>query len=212
MIGDGHQARQQPEDTAERRITWWQRALRWVAWLTFLGLAIWKSGSATVGEVFKDIGIFIEDWIVERTFRLYDAELENTHAYALFILLLPGLLLLWFNLVPLLNRGSEFQVDPDGSVSVRRGERREPLMDYQYSTVEADGTTISSRHLLTARLPSRCRSIACSPGSTGHGSTARSAPSSSGGCFPAAASRSRHRRRAAALAPDESKSSALGQT
>lgn len=94
MIGDGHQARQQPEDTAERRITWWQRALRWVAWLTFLGLAIWKSGSAAVGEVFKDIGIFIEGWIVERTFRLYDAELENTHAYALFILLLPGLLLL----------------------------------------------------------------------------------------------------------------------
>ena len=43
--GDGQQARQQPEDTAERRITWWQRALRWVAWLTFLGLAIWNSGS-----------------------------------------------------------------------------------------------------------------------------------------------------------------------
>ncbi len=45
VIRDGHQARQKPEDTAERRITWWQRALRWVAWLTFLGLAIWNSGS-----------------------------------------------------------------------------------------------------------------------------------------------------------------------
>ncbi len=220
MIRDGHQARQKPEDTAERRITWWQRALRWVAWLTFLGLAIWNSGSvyfspmewlaliaaigisiwcmakplggpkyelrepthllgafvsrtswgfvlfgailtvggvagagaaiydvatgrATVGEVFKDIGIFIEGWIVELIFRLHDAELENTHAYALFILLLPGLLLLWFNLVPLLNRGSEFQVHPDGSVSVRRGQGWEPLMEYQYSTVEADGTTIN---------------------------------------------------------------------
>ena len=54
------------------------------------------AGRATVGEVFKDIGIFIEGWIVELIFRLYDAELENTHAYALFILLLPGLLLLWF--------------------------------------------------------------------------------------------------------------------
>lgn len=220
MISDGQQARQKPEDTAERRITWWQRALRWVAWLTFLGLAICKSGSvyfspiewlalitaigisiwcmarplggpkyelrdpthllgaflsrtswglvlfgailtvggvagagaaiydvatgrATVGEVFKDIGIFIEGWIVELIFGLYDAELENTHAYALFILLLPGLLLLWFNLVPLLNRGSEFQVHPDGSVSVRRDNSWEPLMEYQYSTVDADGTTIS---------------------------------------------------------------------
>ena len=43
--GGGHQARQKPEETAERRITWWQRALRWAAWLTFLGLAIWNSGS-----------------------------------------------------------------------------------------------------------------------------------------------------------------------
>jgi hypothetical protein len=218
--GGGHQARQKPEDTAERRITWWQRALRWVAWLTFLGLAIWKSGSvyfspiewlaliaaigisiwcmarplggpkyelrepthllgafvsrtswglvlfgailtvggvagagaaiydvstgrATVGEVFKDIGIFIEGWIAELIFRIYDAELENTHAYALFILLLPGLLLVWFNLVPLLNRGSEFQVHPDGSVSVRRGDNTEPLLEYQYSTVTADGITIT---------------------------------------------------------------------
>jgi hypothetical protein len=36
----GREARQQLEDTVERRITWWQRALRWVAWLTFLGLAV----------------------------------------------------------------------------------------------------------------------------------------------------------------------------
>jgi hypothetical protein len=52
----------------------------------------------------------------------YDAELEKTHAYALFLLLIPGLLLLWFNLIPFFNRGSEFQVHPDGSVSVRRGD------------------------------------------------------------------------------------------
>jgi hypothetical protein len=109
------------------------------------GAAIYDvaTGRATVGEVFKDIGIFIEGWIVELIFRLYDAELENTHAYALFILLLPGLLLLWFNLVPLLNRGSEFQIHPDGSVSVLRGQGWEPLMEYQYSMVEADGTTIN---------------------------------------------------------------------
>jgi hypothetical protein len=34
-----------PEDTGERRVAGWQRALRWVAWLTFLGLAIKNSQS-----------------------------------------------------------------------------------------------------------------------------------------------------------------------
>lgn len=217
--GDGREARQQPEETTERRVTGWQRALRWVAWLTFLGLAVWNSqsvyfsplewlaliaaigisiwclakpmggpkvelsepahllgafvsrtswglvlfgailtvggvagagaaiydvatGRATIGDVFEDIGIFIEGWIAELILRVYDAELENTHAYALFVLLIPGILLLWFNLIPLFNRGSEFQVHPDGSVSVRRGDSWEPLMEYQYSTVSADGTTI----------------------------------------------------------------------
>jgi hypothetical protein len=43
--GDGREARQRPEDTVERRITWWQRALGWAAWLTFLGLAVYNSQS-----------------------------------------------------------------------------------------------------------------------------------------------------------------------
>ena len=187
--GGGHEARQRPEETAERLLTWWQRALRWVAWLTFLGLAVWNSqsvyfgplewlaliaaiaisiwcmakplggpkvelsepahllgafvsrtnwalviigalltiggvagagaaiydmstGRATVGDVLKDIAIFIEGWIVEMfAADAYDAELEKTHAYALFLLIIPGLLLLWFNLIPLLHRGSEFRVE-----------------------------------------------------------------------------------------------------
>jgi hypothetical protein len=215
----GREARQKPEDTVERRITWWQRAVRWIAWLTFLGLAIYNSqsvyfsplewlaliaaigisiwcmakplggpkyelrepthllgafvsrtswglvlfgailtvggvagsmaatydvstGRATVGEVFKDIAIFVEGWIAEMIAPTYDAELEKTHAYALFLLLIPGLLLLIFNVGPFFKRGNEFQVHPDGSVSVRRGEGWEPLMEYQYSTVTADGTTI----------------------------------------------------------------------
>ncbi len=219
QTGDGREARQKPEDTVERRITWWQRALRWIAWLTFLGLAVYNSqsvyfsgtewlaliaaigisiwcmakplggpkyelkepthllgafnsrtswglvlfgailtlggvaasmaiiydvstGRATVGDVFTDIGIFIEGWIVNLIVPTYDAELEKTHAYALFVLVIPGLLLLWFNLIPFFNRGSEFQVHPDGSVSVRRGDSWEPLLEYQYSDVAADGTTI----------------------------------------------------------------------
>jgi len=217
--GGGHQARQQPEETAERLITWWQRALRWVAWLAFLGLAIWNSqsvsfgplefvalfaaiaisvwcmakplggpkvelsqpthllgafvsrtnwalviigalltvggvggagaaiydmstGRASFGDVLKDIAIFIEGWFAELIVPTYDAELEKTHAYALFLLILPGLLLLLLNLVPLFKRGSEFQVHPDGSVSVRRGGSWEPLMEYQYANVAADGNTI----------------------------------------------------------------------
>jgi hypothetical protein len=217
--GDGREARQRPEETTERLLTWWQRALRWAAWLTFLGLAVWNSqsvyfsplewvallaaiaisiwcmakplggpkfdlsepthllgafvsrtnwalviigalltvggvggaaaaiydvstGRATVGDVMKDIAIFIEGWTVELIAPTYDAELEKTHAYALFILIIPGLLMLWFNLIPFFKRGSEFQVHPDGSVSVRRGDRWEPLMEYQYATVTADGTTI----------------------------------------------------------------------
>ena len=65
----------------------------------------------------------------------------RSFAYALFLLLIPGLLVLCFNLVPFFNRGSKFQVHPDGSVSVRRASW-EPLREYQYSTVTADGTTI----------------------------------------------------------------------
>lgn len=76
-------------------------------------------------------------------FRVYDAELENTHAYALMFLLIPGIFLLWFNLIPFVSRGSEFGVEPEGSVSVRRGDSWEPLLEYQYATVCADGTTIS---------------------------------------------------------------------
>jgi hypothetical protein len=108
------------------------------------GAAIYdvSTGRATVGDVLHDIAIFIEGWIAELIVGVYDAELENTHAYALFLLLLPGFLLLRFNLIPVFNRGYEFQVHPDGSVSVRRGERWEPLMEYQYATVTADGTTI----------------------------------------------------------------------
>ncbi|MFG1932772.1 hypothetical protein ACGFK1_19330 [Mycobacterium sp. NPDC048908] len=215
----GRGASQRPDDTSERRITWWQRALRWIAWLTFLGLAVYNSqtasfsplewlallaaigisvwcmakplggpkyelrdpshllggfvsrtswglvlfgaivtlggvagsmaaiydvstGRATVSEVLTDIAVFVEGWVAEMIAPTYDAELEKTHAYALFILLIPGLLLLFFNLIPFFKRGMQFQVHPDGAVSVRSGERWAPLLEYEYSTVTADGTTI----------------------------------------------------------------------
>ena len=174
---------QQPLETAERRPAGWQRALRWVAWLAFLGLAIWKSqtvsfggleflalalaigisifcvakplggpkvdlsepadmlggfvsrtnwalvligtllivggvgatgaivydmstGRATLGDVLRDIGVFIEGWFTELFLGgRYDAELEKTHAYALFILLLPGLLTALVQPDPVLQAG-----------------------------------------------------------------------------------------------------------
>ncbi|WP_319452303.1 MULTISPECIES: hypothetical protein [unclassified Mycobacterium] len=214
-------ARQQPEETSERRLTGWQRAVRWVLWLTFLGVAVWKSqtvyfsglewlalaaaigfsiwcmarplggpkveltkpahllgtfvsrtswglllfgtvltiggvggagaavydlatGRATFGEVAHDIAIFIEGWIVETMTRGgFDGELEKTHAYALFLLLIPGLIMVWINLVPLLKRGAEFRVEADGSVMVRLRDSWEPLLEYQYSSVTADGSTIA---------------------------------------------------------------------
>jgi hypothetical protein len=40
---DAPGSRQRPEQTAERRLAGWQRALRWVLWLTFLGVAVWQS-------------------------------------------------------------------------------------------------------------------------------------------------------------------------
>lgn len=217
---DGGPRSQQPPETAERRPAGWQRALRWVAWLSFLGLAIRNSqsvsfggleflalavaiavsifcvakplggpkvdlsepahmlgrfvsrtnwalvligalltvagvgatgaivydmstGRASFGDVLRDIAIFIEGWFVELFLGgFYDAELEKTHAYALFILLLPGLILFSYNLIPLLRRGNEFRVEPDGSVAVRAGATWPTLLEYEYATVDADGTTI----------------------------------------------------------------------
>ena len=211
---------QQPPETAERRPAGWQRALRWVAWLAFLGVAIWKSqtvsfggleflalalaigisifcvakplggpkvdlsepahmlggfvsrtnwalvligtlltvggvgatgaivydlstGRASLGDVLRDIGVFIEGWFTELFLGgFYDAELEKTHAYALFILLLPGLLLLWYNLIPFFKRGTEFRIEPDGSVAVQAGGTWPAVLEYEYVCVDADGTTI----------------------------------------------------------------------
>lgn len=60
----------------------------------------------------------------------------------MFLLLITGLLLLFFNLVPFVKRGTEFQMHPDGSVSVRSADGWEALMEHEYSAVTADGTTI----------------------------------------------------------------------
>jgi hypothetical protein len=93
--------------------------------------------------VVKDIAVFIEGWIAETIARYaYDAELEKTHAYALFLLLIPGLIMVWLNLIPVLHRGSEFRVEADGAVLVRRNDSWEPLLEYQYAMVVADGRTI----------------------------------------------------------------------
>lgn len=213
-------SRQAPDRTSERRLAGWQRAVRWALWLTFLGLAIWKSqsvqfsgvewlvlvaaiafniwcmakpqggpkveltktnhllgtfesrtswamlligtlltvggvagagaaiydmasGRATFIDVLRDIAIFVEGWIVEMFVPVYDAQLETTRAYALFLLIIPGLIMVAVNLSPLRNRGNAFRVQADGSVLVLRRGSWDPLGEYQYPTVDADGATIS---------------------------------------------------------------------
>ena len=102
-----------------------------------------STGRAGFGDVARDIGVFIEGWFTELFLGgFYDAELEKTHAYALVILLPPGLLLLWYNLTPFFKRGTEFRVEPDGSVAVRAGATWPALLEYEFSDVTADGTTI----------------------------------------------------------------------
>ena len=120
-------------------------ALLTIGGVAGLGAATYDlaTGRATFGDVVHDIVIFVEGWIAELIAGIsYDAELENTHAYALFLLLIPGLILLWLNLIPLLKRAIAFRVEADGSVMVRRRDSWEPWLEYQYSSVSADGATI----------------------------------------------------------------------
>ena len=78
-----------------------------------------QSSVLGTGDVLRDIAIFVEGWFVELFMGgFYDAELEKTRASALFVLLLPGMLLLWYNLVPFFRRGTEFRVESDGSVAL----------------------------------------------------------------------------------------------
>lgn len=203
-----------------RRLAGWQRALRCVAWLTFVGLAIahsdrdsfggveflalaaaigvsiwcmakplggpevtldepadvrgafvsrtsWglvlfgvaltiggigaigaitfdlSTGRATVRDVFSDMGTFVVGWTMEAvTGWSYDAHLEDTHAYALVVLVVPGLLLVCWNLVPFVRRGREFRVEPDASISVHGPQGWFSVLEYEYSAVTADGATI----------------------------------------------------------------------
>jgi len=105
-----------------------------------------STGRATFGDVVRDIAVFIEGRFTELFLGgFYAAELEKAHAYALFILLLPGLLLFWYNLIPFFKRGTEFRIEPDGTVALRAGAAWPALVEYEYSAVTADGTTITFR-------------------------------------------------------------------
>lgn len=101
-----------------------------------------STGRATVGEVFEDIGVFIEGWTVEVfTKGWYDAELEKTRAYALCFLLLIGVPLLLFNLGPLWHR-RRYRVDERGRVEIAVDGGWEALRPRDFGTVTADGAAI----------------------------------------------------------------------
>jgi hypothetical protein len=102
-----------------------------------------STGRADLGDVFRDIGIFIEGWFVEIfTQGWVDAELEKTHGYALVILLVAGVPVLLFNLGPLLHRGRSFRVGRDGAVEVSAGTSWIRLEERDFATVSADGAVI----------------------------------------------------------------------
>jgi uncharacterized integral membrane protein len=88
-VSGGREARQQPEYTVERRITWWQRALRWIAWLTFLGLAVHNSQSVYFSPLewlalIPAIGISI--WCMAKPLGGPKYELtESTHLLGAFV-------------------------------------------------------------------------------------------------------------------------------
>ena len=48
---------------------------------------------------------------------------RESNASALFVMIVPGLLLVYLNLIPFLFRGREFRVEPAASISVRRHKR-----------------------------------------------------------------------------------------
>lgn len=101
------------------------------------------TGRASVGDVFHDIGIFVEGWFVEVfTKGAIDAELEDTRGYALAFLLVVGMPLLWINIAPLVRRGRPFRVGPDGSVEIGGGPGWIRLEERDFESVAADGTVI----------------------------------------------------------------------
>ncbi|PWN03873.1 hypothetical protein DJ010_07365 [Nocardioides silvaticus] len=58
---------QLPEATAERRPSWYQRSLRWLAWLGFLAAAVLNSQQASFGAVellLLAVAIGISIWCV----------------------------------------------------------------------------------------------------------------------------------------------------
>jgi len=105
-----------------------------------------STGRASFGAVVRDIGVFIEGWFTELFLGGFlRCRTGEGACYALFILLLPGLLLFWYNLMPFFKRGTEFRIEPDGTVALRAGAAWPALVEYEYSAVTADGTTITFR-------------------------------------------------------------------
>jgi hypothetical protein len=103
------------------------------------------TGFATVGDVVSDIGVFILEWFKERASSGLAGDVTHTRMYALVALLPIGLLMLWYNLLPVLWRGQRFRVEPDGSLRVRQSAAWATVNPRDYATVVADGVTIEFR-------------------------------------------------------------------
>lgn len=137
-----------------------------------------STGRANVGDVMRDIGVFIEGWFTELFLGgFYDAELEKTHAYALFVLLLPGLLLLWYNIIPSSSGALSFRSSATGR---SRFARVPPGSRCWSTSTPASPPTErrSTSHHRRAEKRWFFRSSGCYPASTASGCPPRPARSS----------------------------------
>jgi hypothetical protein len=103
------------------------------------------TGFATVGDVLSDIGVFVVEWFKERASSGLSGDVTRTRMYALVVLLPIGLLMLWYNLLPVLWRGQRFRVEADGGLRVWRSGAWAAVSPRDYATVVADGVTIEFR-------------------------------------------------------------------
>ena len=147
-----------------------------------------STGRATVGEVVKDIGIFIEGWIAGLIAPVYDAELENIYAYALFLLLIPGLLLVWYNSFHSSSGATNSRSTPTDRYPCAEVAAGNRWWSTGIGPLPQTARRSTSHHRPTAHLQLCCGRIASSSASTVCACPTRSAPSSSGGFWPAAAS------------------------
>lgn len=101
-----------------------------------------RYGLTTVVGVFADFALFFLEMFLEQVTRGTEGDVTESKLYILIVFLPIGLLVLWYNLLPLIYRGRPFAVSADGQLSVWLGGSWQPLRLADYRRISADGVTI----------------------------------------------------------------------